>query len=754
MASGPPFAVVLPDAELAAVLDTAFPELSREERATLSGFLSRAHAEADLLVAKENATERELLVVVRGQAKLLRGGVEIDVVGPGARLGDLSFVSAMPRPVSVVALSHLELARLPFERFRLLSETHPEVANALFDALVSGLCRRQPRAEPGAGPIVRDRTLPRRSEVSVRIHGVARTVPMGTSARQLLPERIQGHLVVAALIDKRAVSLRTPITSECEVSALTTAHWEGQRIHRHSVALAAIEAARRVDPRCHLEMGPSIGFAQRMVAKGVPAGDLPAFAATLERALGALVAERAVLREEWWTVEEAREYFEKESPAVVGLLQTWRDPAVPLASYGKVYVLQMDPLLPDTGMLEGFQVLSGDDVLLLSYGSEAAARPLPSSMFRIPPVLAPTIGGPASTPQRGPAPGTPIAEESEAAYLARHARRVSAQAATLILGHDRWLGTLGVGSVGEFNRACIGGEVSELIRVSEGFQEKRIGIIADEIRQRFEGARIVCIAGPSSSGKTTFIRRLEVQLRVNGIRPLGLSLDDYYVDRALTPRDMTGGYDYEAFEALRVDLLGDHLRSLLSGETVKTARFDFASGKSDPHGGPEMHLGSDEILLVEGIHGLNPQLVSSLPSDRVFRIFCCPLAQLPFDALTRVHASDVRLIRRIVRDRHTRGTNAAENILRWESVRAGERRHIFPFQHHADAVFDSSLIYELSVLRVYAERYLLEVPGAHPAYMTASRLIRLLDRFVAIYPDHVPPTSILREFIGGSGFEY
>jgi len=324
----------------------------------------------------------------------------------------------------------------------------------------------------------------------------------------------------------------------------------------------------------------------------------------------------------------------------------------------------------------------------------------------------------------------------------------------VMLGQEQWLGALGITSVGALNHACVNGEISQLIRVSEGFHEKRIGAIADDIRDRRQDVRVVCIAGPSSSGKTTFIQRLEVQLEVNGIRPSGLSLDDYFLDRERTPRDEMGQSDYESLGALDVHLLGGHLKDLLDGRSVKTARFDFSSGKSDPQGGKEIRLGNDQVLLLEGIHGLNPRLLATVPSERVFRIFSCPLSEPPFDSLTRVHASDVRLLRRIVRDRHSRGTNAAESIVRWPSVRAGERRNIFPFQHHADAVFDSALSYELNVLRVYAERYLLEVPQDHPAYTTSFRLIRLLDRFVTIYPDHVPPTSILREFIGGSGFRY
>lgn len=597
-----------------------------------------------------------------------------------------------------------------------------------------------------ATALVRDRSLPRRGEVKVYIHGFLHDVPVGIAIRQLLPERMHDRLVVAGLLDRRAVSLLTPITSECHLGALTTAHWEGQRVHRQSVALLALEAARRIDPPLALEMGPSIGFAQRISITDPSNRNLAEVAAELERTMHAVVRERAPLREEWWTVDEAREHFRRSGSPAAGLLDTWRDLAVPLVTYGGVYAMNMGPLLPDTASLEGFHVTPGDGVLLLTYGSEAAQLPLASSMF---PAYSP------SSSRRVVSSAIPaLIEEPEVAYVERHARRASAHVAGVMLGQEKWLAALGITSVGALNHACISGDISQLIRVSEGFHEKRISAIADEIRDRRQELRVICIAGPSSSGKTTFIQRLEVQLQVNGVRPIGLSLDDYYIDRDRTPRDSEGEYDYEALEALDVGLLGGHLERLLRGEVVKTARFDFASGKSNPEGGREISLAGDQVLLLEGIHGLNPRLLSTVPAERIFRVFCCPLAQLPFDNLTRVHASDVRLLRRIVRDRFTRGANASETIRRWPSVRAGERRHIFPFQHHADAVFDSGLTYELNVLRVFAERYLLEVPHDDPSYTTAFRLFRLLDRFVTIYPDHVPPTSILREFIGGSGFRY
>jgi uridine kinase len=489
-------------------------------------------------------------------------------------------------------------------------------------------------------------------------------------------------------------------------------------------------------------MGPSVGFGRRVLVRG-PAGTtetLDAFARELEARMNALIDEDRVLSEEHWAVDEARDYFATHGlTECEKLLGTWRGRSVPVMSYGGLYVLNMTPALPNTGALDGFFFLHDQDVLLLVYGSRSMRRVVKPSESMPPHAL--TVTG---EPEPNHAP------QSTRGLLLGQAR------ANHDVEHQEqaWLSALGVTSIGAFNQACVRGSVPGLIRVAEGFQEKRLSLIADEIQRRASEIDIVCIAGPSSSGKTTFIRRLCVQLQVNGIQPVALGLDDYYVDRINTPRDTTGDYDFEALGALQLQLLHQHLAQLSAGQTVKTARYAFEEGKSHPSGGREIQLGPRDVLLLEGIHALNPALLGDVPARRVFRIFVCPLMQLAFDHLSRVHASDLRLIRRIVRDRHSRGYDAAATIERWPKVRAGERQHIYPFQLNADAVFDSSLVYELSVLRVYAERYLLEVPRTHRSYTTAFRLMHMLDSVVSIYPDHVPPTSILREFIGGSGFEY
>jgi uridine kinase len=431
-----------------------------------------------------------------------------------------------------------------------------------------------------------------------------------------------------------------------------------------------------------------------------------------DRLLGAMRAHAAAdapFRLEYWATDEAIAWFQTRGWAdAVKLLRLRRQATVRLATCGQCYALSMGPLLPSTGALEGFTLTPHPEGLALGLG--------------------------ARDPRTRGAPPEP---------------EVLVQDGGMVVEHQRWLAAMGVDSVGALSELCIDGRVTQLIRVAEGFHEKRISRIADQIAAARDRIRIISIAGPSSSGKTTFIKRLTVQLQIDGVNPVTLSLDDYYVDRERNPRDAQGEWDFEALEALDLPLLQDQVRRLLAGETVRTPRYDFKAGRSIKE------LRPGDALMLEGIHGLNPGLLGAIPGEgELFRIFIHPATSLPFDRLSRVSTTDLRLLRRIVRDRHQRGYKAAENIARWPSVQAGERRHIFPFQHQADAVFDSSLVYEPAVLKVLAERYLLEVPPDHPAFPTAHRLRYLVDRFVSIHPEHVPPTSLLREFIGGSGFEY
>lgn len=686
--------------------------------------------DAGAAVITQAETDRCMYICLSGRAQVERGGMVLQNVEPGSHFGEFGLVARTPRAARVVARSKLLLARLDLADYEALHDTEPLLGRKLLEAITRSAAQRLGDITDSVRHLLHERSQPRRRLLDVRVMGRPQSVHPGTPLSGLLPDEVDGHWVVAALLDHKPVALTAGVSASCAIEALTTGHWEGRRIYRRSLGLLLLEAAHRLDPGVRVELGLSVGFAQRVQLSDGDPERLTRLAVGLRAEMKAIAAGGATLREEWWTLDEAREWFDERGiGAVAALLSTWRAPAVPLVSYGHVYALHLGPVVPEANRLEGFTVERDETGLLLLYGEHSATRPVPRETLR-----------PLSTP-----PPTDRVDE---------ARSVSRQTGSMTALQDPWLSTLGIDSVGQFNRVCIDGSVPELIRVNEGFHEKAIGIMADLIAARHDRVRIVCIAGPSSSGKTTFIKRLSVQLRVNGIRPVGISLDDYYVDREQTPLDAQGEYDFEALEALDAARLADDLAGLLRGEPVRLPRYDFPAGRSIPDGGPELTLGESDVLMLEGIHGLNPSLLQGALAGATFRVFICPLRQLPFDGLSRVHASDLRLLRRIVRDRHRRGIDAEQNILRWPSVRAGERRHIFPHQHSADAVFDSSLVYELSVLRVYGERYLLEVPQDSPAYPTAFRLLTLLDYFVAIYPDHVPPTSIIREFIGESGFEY
>lgn len=321
--------------------------------------------------------------------------------------------------------------------------------------------------------------------------------------------------------------------------------------------------------------------------------------------------------------------------------------------------------------------------------------------------------------------------------------------------YKEWVSVMGVSNIGSLNGKILAGESSDLIKVAEAFHEKKLAGIADSIYEANveRGARIVLISGPSSSGKTTFAKRLGIELRILGLRPVMVSLDDYFVDRENTPRDEKGDYDYEALEAIDLQLFNTQLQQLMNGESVTIPRYDFISGTRQWHSEP-LQLDERSILVIEGIHGLNPQLTSSIDDRLKFRIYISALTSISMDDLSRIPTTDNRLLRRITRDYYTRGSNAEASLKRWGSVRRGEDKYIFPYQENADVMFNSSLFYEISVLRQYVEPMLREVPDVVPEYAEARRLLKFLDNFTQIPSDEIPPTSILREFIGGSSFRY
>ena len=318
--------------------------------------------------------------------------------------------------------------------------------------------------------------------------------------------------------------------------------------------------------------------------------------------------------------------------------------------------------------------------------------------------------------------------------------------------HHQWQDILGLRTIGDLNDAIGKGYASQLIMVSEALQEKKISRIADEIAQR-KGIKLVLIAGPSSSGKTTTCKRLSVQLAVNGIKPIGISLDDYFLDRDKTPRDEKGDYDFENLHALNLPLFNEQLTALFRGEEIELPRYDFPTGKS-LMSGKKMKLHDNEILVVEGIHALNPELTSQIPNEQIFRVYASALTTILLDSHNYIPTTDNRLLRRIIRDHKYRAVTAQETIHRWPSVRAGENKWIFPFQENADAMFNTAMLFELAVIKSQAEPLLEAVPENCPEHAEAYRLLKFLRYIKPIPETQIPPTSLLREFLGGSSFNY
>lgn len=315
----------------------------------------------------------------------------------------------------------------------------------------------------------------------------------------------------------------------------------------------------------------------------------------------------------------------------------------------------------------------------------------------------------------------------------------------------RWGDLQNIETVGDLNREIVQAGAQNMVLVQEAQQEKKIAEIAEQIAKRGD-VKFVLVAGPSSSGKTTFSHRLSIQLKVNGMRPHPLAVDNYFVNRDQTPKDERGNYDFECLEAIDVEQFNEDLRRLLLGEEVGIPTFDFITGQRK-YDGRKLKMESRDILVIEGIHCLNPKLTETLPDDRKFKIYISALTQLNVDEHNRIPTTDGRLIRRIVRDARTRGTTAARTIAMWYSVRRGEERNIFPFQEEADIMFNSALIYELAVLKQYVEPLLFQITPDMEEYHEAKRLLKFLDYFLGIGTDRIPANSLLREFIGGGCFD-
>jgi uridine kinase len=538
-----------------------------------------------------------------------------------------------------------------------------------------------------------------------------REFPVGTTVSAALPPAAPGALpAVAALMNNEVVSLEHPLRVNCVVAPVDAGSRAGIVIYRRSLCFLLAMAATRTLPRRRLVVGHSLGqgyFYYFDGIEGIAQEDL----ARLEASMREIVSRDLPVRTLALSYQEAIEYFQKHhQPDTLLLLKNKNDPTIIVHSCDGFLDLSHGPLVPSTGALSVFGVVDYPPGFLLRYP-------------------------PAEDPQHlGPFMENPVLFSIYREY-------------------KNWGKILRVGSVGRLDEVIRDGGIQEFIQVAEALQDKKIAEIADRINAQRDTVRLVLIAGPSSSGKTTFSKKLMIQLRVVGRNPVTISLDDYYRPNDQTPLDEEGKPDFEALEALDVPLLNDHLVRLMKDEEVEIPVFDFHAGARKP-AGRKMRLPERGILILEGIHGLNDALTPLVPRERKHKIYVSALTQLNLDDHNRIATTENRLIRRIVRDSQFRGHGALQTLQMWPSVRRGEDRNIFPFQNTADSAFNSALDYELAVLKVYAEPLLASVKPDAPQYQDARVLLSFLGSFTPLHPRWVPPTSILREFIGESAFKY
>ena len=518
---------------------------------------------------------------------------------------------------------------------------------------------------------------------------------------------------VTARVNHKSESLDYRVYNPCDVEFVDITDPSGMRAYVRSLCFVLYKAITELHPGSRLRIEHSISHGNYCVLKN---GDAPLTEENIKaikHRMQEIVAEDIPFEHKLAHTEEVIEIFRKQNMLEkVALLESIGD------LYTNYYLLDgladiyYSWLVPSTGYLSVFDLVPySDGMLLLPPDTTAPSRP---------------------------------------ASVINQQKMLRAFGEYIAFNH-----IVGLDGVGKLNRAIEENRATELIQVAEALHEKKIAQIAEEIATRFRngGARIVLISGPSSSGKTTFSKRLSIQLMTSLITPAAISLDDYFVNRKDTPRDENGDYDYESLYALDLERFNSDLNRLLAGERVALPTYDFKSG-SRIETGRTMQLTPNTVLIMEGIHGLNPDLTPHIPEHQKFRIYVSALTSLSIDDHSWVPTTDNRLLRRIVRDAQSRGCSAKDTIARWRSVRKGEDRWIFPYQENADAMFNSSLIFELSVIRNYATPILRVVPRNCPEYAEAARLLSFLHYFLPLPENEIPPTSLLREFLGGSSFRY
>lgn len=548
-------------------------------------------------------------------------------------------------------------------------------------------------------------------------------VSFGTTLLQLsgliCPEGTDtGVQVLAALVDNKLKSLDYKVIAPHNIRFIGYDHPDGRRTYIRSLCFVLQKVVREMFPDKVLVIDyslPSGLYCEIREVRTMEDGRPCVYFVTddeieaIEARMRAAIASDLPFGKTMMSLEECCRIFERQHQTEkVNLMKT-----IGRFNYS-VYTLDgcvdtfYGPLVPSTGVLSIFSLMGFNDGFCLQY-------PMDGYTDKV----------------------LPMKRQSKLA--------------TALKEHSDWCAIMGVRGVGKLNKAVLSGDVVDLINLSEALHERKYAEIADQIYARRGSVKIVFIAGPSSSGKTSTSKRLALQCRILGMNPRVIELDNYFVERELTPRDENGEYDFEALGAMDLDLLGRQLNDLLEGKEVEIPRFDFKEGRKYFEGNM-MQLHEKDILIMEGIHALNPAMIPGVDPSKVFRVYASALTSLSIDENNNISTSDNRMIRRMIRDNRTRGIIPEETIMRWQSVRRGENRNIFPFQENADAIFNSAHIFELPVLKYYAEPLLRRISPTSPAYTEASRLLKFLGYIVALSPREIaaiPPTSILREFIDG-----
>lgn len=542
------------------------------------------------------------------------------------------------------------------------------------------------------------------------------TCPFGTNIEKLIiKENIHFRFLTSPLaavkVNEEILPLSAPLEVNSRLEPVLLESAEGTAIYRCSLAFLLAVAANKLFPNRRLYIGHSLGHSYYYTFLE---GEKPSIeeVAGLEKRMKELVEEDLTITRHYMAYTEALEHFTKENQEDTALLLSERNESKVMINECAGFIdLYISPLVNRTGVLKTFELMPYEDGFLLRFPSSKGKDKL-----------------------------APF-EDSPKIFA-------------VYTEYKKWGRIVEVHSVGRLNRIVSERKIRDYIQIAEAFHEKKIAEIADAIYARRDKVKTVLIAGPSSSGKTTSAKRLSIALKVMGLEPIAIGLDNYYVGTDKTPKDENGEPDFECLEALDVAYLNEQLLALLAGDEVTLPVFDFRIGRRREEGGKKIRLNRRSILIIEGIHGLNDALTPQIQKETKFKLYVSALTQLNLDDHNRIPTSDNRLLRRMVRDSQFRGAGAVRTLNMWPSVQRGERKHIFPFQNSADIAFNSALDYELAVLKFYAEPLLRSVKPGMKEYSEASRLLSFLANFTPIPPQHVPGTSILREFIGESQFKY